>query len=461
MQRIQLNQLVDESDTISVSNRKLFHSLSVTSVSTDSRSLKEGDFFIAIPGDRFDGHSYVGDAIEKGAVGVVFESEKRRVVEPFVKTNPAVLFVEVPDTRRLFGAVGRNYLSRFDVKKIAVTGSCGKTTTRGLIAAVLSQRYTVVSSRQSYNNDIGVPKTILEIDDSTEVLVQELGTNRPGEIAYLSSIVGQDHALITNVGPAHIGFFGSEMNIASEKKAAILALPSTGVAFLNAEDPYFEFLKNGIRACIKSFGSEKGGLVAEKPIRLNLDRSEFGLSGVTMTVALAGMHGVINAVGAALVGLHFGCSLSEVKQGIESYQGESGRGKVYTVRGVTFLDESYNANPMSVRAALDHVAHIEVPGRKVFVFADMLELGAQEKLYHGEIAKDVLGSRFDALFTYGGLSAITASRCSELGLAAVFQYQKIEELSEKLSGWVRTGDLVLIKGSRAMRLERVLKMLLC
>lgn len=459
MQSTRLQQLLGESDIVSVSSKKLFHSLSVTSISTDSRSLKEGDFFFAIPGERYDGHSYIGDAINNGAAGVVFESVKRRAVEPLIRKNEAVLFVEVHQTRRLFGTVARNYLSRFDVRKIVVTGSCGKTTTRGLISAVLSRRYRVVTSKLSYNNDIGVPKTILEIDGRTEVLVQELGTNRPGEIANLSSIVGQEYAVITNVGPAHIGFFGSEINIAREKKAALLTLQSSGVAFLNAEDRYFEFLKEGISARIKSYGLEKGDLCAEKPIRLDLDRSEFKLLGVEISVCVAGMHGVINAIAAASVGLHFGCTLNEIKQGIESYRGERGRGRLHDLRGVSVIDESYNANPMSVSAALDHIASMRVPGRKVFVFADMLELGDSAERYHSEIAKGIVSARVDALFTFGTLSGITASRCEEIGLAKVFQFEKIGELSQKLSGWVREGDLVLIKGSRAMRLERVLESL--
>ena len=306
MQSTRLKQIIGESDILTVSSRELYNSLSVTGISTDSRSLKKGDFFIAIPGEKFDGHSFIGDAIEKGAAGVVFESGKSSVVDRFIKREGEVVFIGVDDPRRLFGKSAKNYLSQFSVIKIAVTGSCGKTTTRGLVSAVLSRRYRVVSSRKSYNNDIGVPKTILEIDGSTDVLVQEIGTNRPGEIEYLSNIVGQDHALITNVGPAHIGFFGSERNIALEKKAALIALKSDGIAFLNKEDPYFDFLRSGIRAGVKSYGFKRGDLFAQEPVRLMLDRSEFVLSGMRMAVAAAGVHGITNAVGAALVGLHFG-----------------------------------------------------------------------------------------------------------------------------------------------------------
>lgn len=460
MQSTRLKQLITEPDIDKVSGRELYNSLSVTSISTDSRSLKKGDIFIAIPGESFDGHSFINEAIKKGAAAVVFETGRRTAVDRFIKKNRPALFIGVSDTRKAFGTLAKNYLSRFDIRKIVVTGSCGKTMTRGLLSSVLSRRYKVVSSRKSYNNDIGVPKTILEIDGSTDVLVQELGTNRSGEIEYLSSIVEQDYALITNIGPAHIGFFGSEMNIAREKKAALLRLKKGGVAFLNAEDPYFDFLSDGIKAGVKSFGLEKGDLFARPPIRHMLDRTEFTLQGVGMSVGIAGMHGVINAVGAALVGLHFGCALEEIKRGIEDYEGEGGRGNLHTSNGVTVIDESYNANPLSVRVALESLARVEVRGRKAFVFADMLELGDKAEQFHLDIADYVAGTGIDALFTYGRLSGITASRCEEIGLEGIFQFSEIEELIQKLKGWVRDGDLVLIKGSRAMRLERVLDMFL-
>ena len=190
------------------------------------------------------------------------------------------------------------------------------------------------------------------------------------------------------------------------------------------------------------------------------DRTEFMLLGKKMSVCIAGMHGVINAVSAALVGTFFGCTPEEIKKGIESYRGEDGRGNLYTRNGVTVIDESYNANPLSVRAALESLARVESRGRKAFVFVDMLELGDMAEKLHAEIADNIAGAGVDALFTYGRLSAITAVRCKEIGLRGIFVYSEIEELKQKLNEWVEDGDLVLIKGSRAMRLERVLAMFL-
>jgi len=460
MQRTRLEQLVSESDTETLHSKDIYHSISVSDISTDSRSLKTGAAFIAVKGDRFDGHDFIEEAVKKGAVVVVYESRKRERVGPVIKRAKSVLFIGVNDTRRFFGTVAKNYSALFDFEKIVVTGSCGKTTTRGLVASVLSQRYTVVSSPKSYNNDIGVPKTMLSADVGTNILVQELGTNSPGEIAYLSSVVEQDHALITNVGPAHIGFFGTEDNIAREKKTALVALKSAGTAFLNADDPYFGFLREGVSARVKSFGLLGGDVVAERPVARWLDHSEFMLHGVPVSVPIAGKHGIVNAAAAAVAGLHFGCTPQEIKKGIEEYEGEGGRGNLHASGGVTFIDESYNANPMSVGAALDLIAGVETGGRKAFVFADMLELGDKAEHYHRLVSDRVIDCGIDALFTFGPLSEITASRCKAIGFEDVFQFEEIGALSVSLKEWVQEKDLVLIKGSRAMRLERVLEYVL-
>jgi UDP-N-acetylmuramoyl-tripeptide--D-alanyl-D-alanine ligase len=460
MQRTRLNRLVSESDTETVHSKELFQSISVSDISTDSRSLKMGDVFIAVKGDRFDGHDFIGEAVEKGAAVVVYESRMRERVGPVIKRAKHLLFIGVADTRKFFGTVAKKYTARFDIEKIVVTGSCGKTTTRGLVASVLSQRYSVVSSPKSYNNDIGVPKTMLQTDAGTDILVQEIGTNRPGEIEYLSSVVEQDNAMITNVGPAHIGFFGTQDNIAREKKSAIVTLKQTGTAFLNADDQYFDFLREGVRSRVKSFGLLGGDVVPERPVARWLDHSEFVLQGLPVSVAIAGRHGIANAAAAAAAGFHFGCTPQEIKKGIEDYEGEGGRGNIHTSGGVTFIDESYNANPMSVEAALDLVAEVETGGRKAFVFADMLELGNKAEHYHKLIADRIIDCGIDVLFAFGPLSEITASQCKDRGFKDVFQFEEIGTLSENLKEWVREKDLVLVKGSRAMRLERVLEYVL-
>ncbi len=460
MQRIKLAEIFRDLPIDFISNRKVFEDASISSISTDSRSLKKDDLFIALAGESFDGHSFVSDAVGKGAAGVVFESGKLESIKREIESSPGVLFIGTPDTRIILGRMAQNYLQRFGVHRIAVTGSAGKTTTKALIHSVLSQRYRVISSIQSYNNDIGVPKTIFNIDGLTEVLVQELGTNNPGEIAYLAGILKPDFALITNIGPAHIGFFGSEENIAREKKEVFNVLDERGTAFANAEDRYFRFLTEGLAARVRSFGLLRGDLYPERIEQAGLGGTEFVLYGERVRLRLPGMHWVLNATAAALVGMELGLTVGEIKRGIEGYAPESGRGTLLQKSGYTIIDESYNANPLSVTAALEHVGGISTAGKKIFVFADMLELGEQSAFYHEAVAKTIMENGIDVLYTLGKESQLTAEACRKAGHGLVQSFIELDAVVGVLQKTLCTGDLVLVKGSRAMRLERVVQALL-
>ncbi len=441
----------------SVSSRAEYERGKISSISTDTRSLKKGDLFIAIPGDRFDGHRFICDALEKGVKSVLFNTAKKALVQRHIEENPAVLFIGVGDTRKVFGSIAGNYSEKFSVQKIVVTGSAGKTTTKTLIQSVLSQRYRTRASIESYNNDIGVPKTLLSLDPETDVLVQEIGTNHPGEIRYLARIVRAQYALITNIGPAHVGFFGSEENIAREKKEALLALGPEGAAFLNADDRFFDFLQDGLAASVKTFGLTGGDVHPEKVIETGIDKTKFALLGETVTAFVLGRHGIVNAAAAALVGLRFGLSAGEIRAGIESPVLERGRGTVFRKNGVTVVDESYNANPLSVSAALDYMGGISISGRKIFVFGDMLELGDKSERYHRALSEQVLKNGIDLLFTYGSFAAITGESLADSGRTGVRQFDDLGELITELKREACQGDVILVKGSRAMKLERVVR----
>jgi UDP-N-acetylmuramoyl-tripeptide--D-alanyl-D-alanine ligase len=440
-----------------VNDRRALDRLKVASLSTDTRSLKRDDLFIALPGEHHDGHAFISQAVRAGTSGVIFQEDKFAEVRRYAQERRDLPFVGVHDTRKVLGLMARNYMRRFEVQKIALTGSAGKTTTKGLIHAVLSQRFRVTSSERSFNNDIGVPKTILNVDESTEILVQEIGTNHPGEIRYLAGILQPDCALITNIGPAHIGYFGSEKAIAEEKKEVFKALHSDGTAFVNRDDRFYSFLKRGVRASVNSFGLQGGDLHPDRITKLGLEYSEFSLCGSHIRARVLGIHGVLNALAAALVGRHFELSLDEIKRGVEQFEGESGRGNIHRHGGVTIVDESYNANPLSVSASLAYLRGLEVPGRKIFVFADMLELGGKSDLYHRRIVRDIRKGGVDLLLTFGEKASITAKQCSAAGQEHVSHFDDIEALRIRLQQEVRDGDLVLVKGSRAMRLERAVR----
>ena len=455
MQPVKLFRVLENLDLEYVSDRRSLRSFVLRSLSTDSRSLKKDDLFIAIAGEYFDGHSFIESAVERGAGGVLFEMRSLDSVKTVVKKAPSVLFIGVKNTRRALGKIAESYLGFFSLTKIAITGSVGKTTTKGLVASVLSQRYDIVSSFQSYNNDIGVPKTVLEVNERTRFLVQEMGTNHPGEISNLSGIVHQNGAVITGIGPAHIGFFGSELEIAREKKAALEVLDRNGTAFLNADDRHFLFLKEGIVASVKSYGIHEGDVRPERIERIGLNGSVFMLWGRKIFAGVLGEHGILNAMAAALVGFSYGLTIDEVKAGIEAYKDESGRGNIRVVGGVTVIDESYNANPMSVSASLRFLEQIQTDGKKVFVFGDMLELGDQSEYYHRKFAEEFKATGIGYLYTYGPLASVTGSEVQKEGERMVRHFSDLDELIESLRREALSGDVILVKGSRKMGLERV------
>ena len=457
MRKTILAGLMEDARVTFINDRTVYKKVFVSSISTDTRSLKEGDLFVALAGERYEGHSFIDNALKGGAAGIVFETGRIDSVKRYFANYPEVFFIGVPDTRKVLGKIAKNYLNNFSLKKSVVTGSAGKTTTKQLIKAVLSQRYNVVSSAQSYNNDIGVPKTIFNIDKDTDMLVQELGTNHPGEIAYLSDIVRQDFALITNIGPAHIGFFNSEESIAREKKSALEPLGPDGVAFLNAEDKFFQFLKKDLSAQVKSFGLKKGDLHPEKVIKIGLDSSEFVMAGEKIRSRVTGRHGITNAAASAIIGIYFGLTIREIKKGIESYTGEKGRGSIFKLNGATVIDESYNANPLSVSASIQFISNVTVQGKKILILGDMLELGDKSEYYHRYIAEDIIRGGIKSLYTYGQMARVTAEACKDKGHPGVLYFNDIKELVCCLKKEVRRGDLVLVKGSRAMKLERVIQ----
>ncbi len=457
MRETKLARLLEGARVTYINNKNEFKAQLVSSISTDTRSFKKGELFIALRGDRYDGHSFIADALKNEASCVIFESGKIDDLNQFLAEYPELLFVGVKDSRKVLGKIAKRYLEDFSVKKIAITGSAGKTTTKQLITSIIAGRFNVVSSAGSFNNDIGVLKTVLDVDEETDFLVQELGTNHPGEIAYLSEIVRQNFTLITNIGPAHIGFFNSEEKIAREKKQAIEVLDSKGTVFLNAEDKYFEYLKSGIKADVRSFGLRKGDLFPERILKAGLDGSEFILAGETIRAKVFGEHGILNAVAAALLGLYFGLTIVEIKSGIESCTGLAGRGCVYNLDDFTVIDESYNANPLSVFASIKFIDSIPASGRKILVLGDMLELGAKSGCYHRLVGERIVESGIAALFAYGMEIAATVSACKNAGFNNVSYFTDLDDLVAGLKKGARKGDLIMVKGSRAMNLERVVK----
>lgn len=455
MEQRRLEELLKSVDIYYVSNKGLFKKYIVKSISTDTRSLKKGELFIALKGEKYDAIRFVNTAVEFGSTAVLFEINSFEDIKKVINNHLNVLFIGVHNTLNAYSVMAKNYLDGFrNLRKLAITGSCGKTTMRGLAASVLSEGYKTVSSKKSYNNLIGVSKTIFSISNEHEFYIQEMGTNHPGEINGLVSIVNPDAGLITNIGPAHIGYFGSIENIAREKKSLLLGLRGNDIAFVNKDDSFAEFLGSGIEAEVIFYGIGGNEKINIKSIELN--RSVFSYEGNEIVLKLPGRHNIINAVGAISVGTRFGIPIDKIKKALEGYNPEEGRGFLIEVGGVIIIDESYNANPLSVKASIDYLSELKCEGKKIFIFGDMAELGEYSEKYHREVVNYLENTNIDFIFTIGRETLSTYEEAKNRIVSELNHYYDTESLVEDLIKRLSKGDIVLVKGSRFMNLDRLI-----
>ncbi|MES2999025.1 MAG: UDP-N-acetylmuramoyl-tripeptide--D-alanyl-D-alanine ligase [Pseudomonadota bacterium] len=423
---------------------------SYTSVSLDSRSIKAGELFIAISGDSFDGHAFIGSAKDHGAVAALVE----KVVPSDI---PLVL---VKDTRKALGKLAKIHRERFSIPIIGLTGSCGKTTTKEMLRAILSECGSVLASRKSFNNDIGVPLTLLDLTAQHQFAVIEMGANHLGEIAYLSQMSKPDIALITNIAPAHLQGFGSIELVAEAKSEIFLGLSPQGIAVINSDDYFANTWKHRLmHHRVIRFGLGETADFSAKNVHLDSQaRAQFMLvtpkGKISIHLLLLGEHNLLNALAAAAVASQVGASLCDIKAGLEKMQGVPGRSMVLESRsGATIIDDTYNANPRSMTAALQLLAHY--PGQHIFVMGDMEELGDNASYYHqkmGQLARE-LG--IEHLYTYGKLTALTMQAFGASGK----HYSSQEALIQALKPLLQKGVTVLIKGSRHARMEKVVSAL--
>ena len=431
-------------------------------VGTDSRQVRPGELFVALRGDRFDGHDFVGQALADGAMAaVVDEAGAARLAE---LAGPLVI---VEDTRQALGRLAAHWRSRFALPVIGVTGSNGKTTVKEMCASILRAQArrdgagdeAVLATSGNLNNDIGLPLTLLGLAIEHRAAVVEMGMNRPGEIAWLTSIARPTVAVVTNAQRAHLEGMGSLDEVAREKGRIYTAGAADAVAVINADDSqaaYWRSLLAGRRSV--SFGLnasadvraqvELHGLGARLALETPAGRAELQLQ-------VSGEHNARNALAAAAACLAAGASFGAVLEGLQAYTGVRGRlQKVTGPHGALLIDDTYNANPDSVRAAIDVLAAL--PGRKVLVLGDMGEVGRTSAQVHDEVGGYAKSKGIDALLTLGDMSALAARNFGEGGQHFGSPQALVEELAPSLGKDVA----ILVKGSRFMRMERVLEALL-
>ena len=428
--------------------------LTVERISTDSRTLRAGDLFVALRGENFDGHKFIEDVAKGRAAGAIVEKKWTGKID---KKFP---LIRVRDTLIAYQELAANYRKSLPLKVLAITGSNGKTSTKDFVAAALARRYRVTKTEGNFNNHVGLPRTILEASSKDEIAVWEIGMNHPGEIAALARLAAPDAAIITNVGIAHIEFMGTREAIAAEKGALAEAVGSEGTVILNGDDPFSEQIAARTNGKIIFSGIEKGSVRATE-IRQSASGSEFtileGAHRCRAQLPVPGLHMVQNAVLAVAAGRLFGLSLEECAAGLASAPLAKARLQIKTIHGVQFIDDSYNANPDSMKAALRTLVELDVDGRRIAILGEMGELGEESERGHREVGECAALLAIDQLITIGEAGGKIARAAQNAGLENTVAVASTSEAAELLAEKASPGDLVLVKGSRSARTERVLE----
>ena len=428
--------------------------VSIDKISTDSRTLKHGELFVALRGENFDGHKFVEAAVKTGAVGAIVDlGWKGKVPDNFT-----VICVE--DTLQAYQTIAANYRKSLPLRVLAITGSNGKTSTKDFAAAVLGRRFRVTKTQGNFNNHVGLPRTMLEATSQDEVAVWEIGMNHPGEVAALAKIAAPDAALITNIGIAHIEFMGSREAIAAEKGALAEAIGPQGSIILNADDPFSKNIAARTHAKV-IFAGTTAGTIRAGEITQSAHGSDFtileGAHRCRAQLPVPGLHMVQNAMLAVAAGRLFGLSLEEAAAGLVAAPLAKARLQIRQIGGVQFIDDSYNANPDSMKAALRTLVELDADGKRIAVLGEMRELGKESARGHREVGETAAELGVDQLIAIGDMGAAIAEAAQEAGLEKTAAVGSISEAAEMLTEITAPGDLVLIKGSRTARTERVLE----
>ena len=431
----------------------------VSRLCTDSRQAEPGDLFFALAGERFDAHRLLPEVARRGVGAIVAEREK---LAPEFRDCAVIA---VANTRRALGQLGACYRRDFQLPVFAVGGSNGKTTTKELIASVLRQKMSVLWSEASFNNEIGVPLTLLRLEKSHQAAVLEAGTNHPGELAPLVQMIAPSHGVITNIGREHLEFFGDLAGVAREEGRIGEGLSASGTLFLNGDDPCSDALARRTPARIVRAGLTDNNNYRATNIRCDQSGSVFWIQcgrphlDGEYHIRLLGRHQVANAAFAVAAGAELGLDHAQIQRGLATCVPPKMRMEVLELDGVRVLNDAYNANADSMLAALETLRALPCAGRRVGVLGDMGELGETSGPAHAEIGARAAEIGLDQLFTVGPRAAEIAASARLSGLSRVAEFAEVEAAASAVKEFVRTGDVVLVKASRAMRLERIIETL--
>ena len=447
-------------EIVSASKGRLINSggdLTVGGVSIDSRRINPGDMFIALEGESFDGHDFISRAIENGAALVVAQK---------VLNECRIPYILVEDTLKALQEIARYYRNKFHIPFVAITGSSGKTTTKDMIASVLSQRFRVLKTEGNLNNAIGLPLTLLNLQYSHEIAVLEMGMNSPGEISLLSDIVRQDISVISNIGTAHIEMLGSRENILKAKLEIFSYFDSGSTAVINGDNDMlasfdskeYMIVRYGLDESndIYAYGIEEKG---EEGIVFTVD-----IEGVpeSFKVLLPGMHNVYNALSAIAIARFFGMEAEDIRKGLMSFKPSKMRMDIINLRsGIKIINDAYNANPESMRAAMNVLQSLKSQRRSVCILGDMLELGDSSEREHYGIGEYAAATGVDVIAAIGNFADAVKRGAEASGKDSknIYVFPAKEEAVLHLGKILKPGDVVLVKGSRSIKMEYIVDFL--
>jgi len=421
--------------------------------STDSRTIEKGNLFIALKGEYFDGHEFVSVAEEKGASSLMVEREVSH-------TKP---MLKVKDTRKAMGLLARSWREVMPIPLIAITGSNGKTTVKEMVTSILSEISEVYATSGNFNNDIGVPLTLFGLDKYHQYAVIEMGANHPGEIEWLSAVARPNIAVITQCAPAHLEGFGGIEGVAKAKAEIYSGLQSSGTAIINADDAYADFWRESCKHLNQlTFGIESAHAdVRAKIVEVSAEdaSAQFEListlGAIKIRLPLSGKHNVMNALAASACCLSLDVPLASIKSGLENVSPIKGRLQLKTGKqGARIIDDTYNANPTSLSAALNVLSHFA--GSRYLVLGDMAELGETAAQLHKDAGELARRAGIDGLFTIGEFSI---NALQGFGSDS-FHFDSYDALDKALMNILNKDTTILIKGSRAMQMERVVNTLI-
>jgi UDP-N-acetylmuramoyl-tripeptide--D-alanyl-D-alanine ligase len=456
-----VNELVKQVKGELVNSKAEFLQREFRGVSIDSRMVTPGNLFVALTGENQDGHDFVSEAVNKTAAAVLVQKDRLKKID--LNQIAQAALIQVDDTRIALQELAYHYRRKFDLPVIGITGSNGKTTTKEMIAQVLETKYRVLKSQKSFNTLIGVPLTIFELSSQTEILVLELGTSQFGEIYKLSELAQPNLAVFLNIAPAHLENFGSLENVAKAKFELLEKLPGDKPVFINFDDQILRQRAAIEKHKVISYAIDNpADYQALNVIISGNGHLDFKVKENSLRLNLLGRHNVYNALAAYAVGDYFKLSPQQISQALQSYHPAHLRMEIQEIRGAKIINDSYNANPASMLAALEALAVSRTSGRRIAVLGEMLELGEKSAELHQEVGQKIPQLKIDLLITVGDQAENLARGAVKNGMpaGAIRSLEDKKRAARYLLSLIKPGDTVLLKGSRGMKMEEILKWLL-